>query len=81
MKDIDLEGIRSRQIAYKRRKGKMQIAGLGRVYSCDGYDKLKPYRIYIYGFINGFSQYVMQVYVRIDNKTAVLVLIQYLVMC
>jgi arginine repressor len=81
MKDIDLEGVRSRQIAYKRRKGKMQIAGLGRVYSCDGYDKLKPYGIHIYGFIDGYSRYVTQVYVGIDNKTAVSVLIQYLVMC
>ena len=56
----------------------MDIAGPGRMGSLDGYDKLKPWGIEIYAFIDGYSRYVLQVYCGNDNKTAINVLVQYL---
>jgi hypothetical protein len=53
----------------------MDIAGPGRMGSLDGYDKLKPWGIEIYAFIDGYSRYVLQVYCGNDNKTAISVLV------
>jgi hypothetical protein len=37
----------------------MDIAGPGRVGSLDRYNKLKPWGIKIYAFIDGYSRYVL----------------------
>jgi hypothetical protein len=42
MKEVDPSGVEGRKISRRRRRGRMDIAGPGRVWSCDGYDKLKP---------------------------------------
>ena len=42
MREIDPTGVEGRNFSKRRRCGRMDIAGPGRVWSCDGYDKLKP---------------------------------------
>ena len=54
------------------------MAGPNQVFSVDGYDKLKDFGFEIYAFIDGYSRFVPQIYVGIDNRTAVSVLKQYL---
>jgi hypothetical protein len=66
--------------ALKMRRGEMKVAGPNQVFSVDGYDKLKDFGFEIYAFIDGYSRYVPQVYIGIDNRTAVSVLKQYLVL-
>ena len=41
-------------------------------------DKLKRFGFHIYGFIDGYSQFITQTYCGIDNKTALTPLIIYL---
>ena len=78
MREIDPTGVEGRNFSKRRRRGRMDIAGPGRVWSCDGYDKLKPWGFEIYGFIDGYAQFSLQTYCGIDNKTALLVLVQFL---
>jgi len=78
LQEIDPDGLKARDFRRARRKGRMDIAGPGRMGSLDGYDKLKPWGIEIYAFIDGYSRYVLQVYCGNDNKTAISVLVQYL---
>lgn len=80
LRRIDPTGVSGRDGRMQRREGKMRVAGPGRFYSCDGYDKLKPWGFHIYGFIDGYSRYVTQVYCGVDNKTSVSVLAQYLLL-
>ena len=56
--------------ALKMRKGEIIVAGLN----------LKDFSFEIYAFVNGYLRYVPQVYIRIDNRTTVSVLKQYLVL-
>jgi hypothetical protein len=56
----------------------MIVGGPGRFFSADGYDKLKRFGFYIYGFIDGYSRFVVQTYCGVDNKTALTPLIIYL---
>ena len=78
MKEVDPSGVEGRNFSRRRRRGRMDIAGPGRVWSCDGYDKLKPWGFEIYGFIDGYSRNSLQTYCGIDNKTALSVLVQFL---
>jgi hypothetical protein len=59
LQEIDPNGLKARDFRRTRRKGRMDIAGPGRVGSLDGYDKLKPWGIEIYAFIDGYSRYVL----------------------
>ena len=56
----------------------MIVGGPGRFFSADGYDKLKRFGFHIYGFIDGYSRYVVQTYCGVDNKTALTPFIVYL---
>jgi hypothetical protein len=80
MRELDPRGVESRMFASNMRRGEMQVAGPSQVFSVDGYDKLKDFGFEIYAFIDGYSRYVPQVYIGIDNRTAVSVLKQYLVL-
>jgi hypothetical protein len=42
MKEVDPSGVEGRKISQRRQRGRMDITGPGRVWSCDEYDKLKP---------------------------------------
>jgi hypothetical protein len=78
LREVDSEGVQGRICMRRRRRGRMDVAGPGRVFSFDGYDKLLPWGIAIYGMIDGYSRYSLQNYSGNDNKTAVSVLVQYI---
>ena len=42
MKEVDPNGVEGRKISRRRWRGRMNIAGPRRVWSCDGYNKFKP---------------------------------------
>jgi hypothetical protein len=77
---IDSKGVASREIAYERRKGQMDLAGLGRIWSCDRYDKLKPWSFPIYGFIGGYFRFLLSIYCDVDKMTDVNPFKHYLVL-
>src|SRR6266480_5168512 len=78
MKKVVPIGVEARQLALSQQRGKYLVKGPGRVVLVDGYDKLKPFGFEIYGFINGYSRYILQLYVGVDNQTAVSINKQYL---
>src|SRR3954447_24126657 len=78
MKKVDPIGVEARQLALSRQRGKYLVKGPGRVVSVDGYDKLKPFGFEIYAFIDGYSRYILQLYIGVNNATAVSVNKQYL---
>jgi hypothetical protein len=80
MREVDIIGVEARKLKLARTRGKYSVAGPGRVFSCDGYDKLKPWGFHIYGFIDGYSRYVPMVYIGIDNKTSISILKLYIEM-
>jgi hypothetical protein len=51
LKELDIIGVDGRRCVMWRRKGQMDIAKPGRVGSYDGYNKLKPSGIEIYGIV------------------------------
>jgi hypothetical protein len=70
--------VEAQRLALHRKRTKMTVAGSMRVASADGYDKLKPWSFQVYGFIDGYSRYILQLYIDIDNSIAVAVNKQYL---
>jgi hypothetical protein len=53
--------------ALKMRKREIKVAGLNQVFLVNRYNKLKDFGFEIYAFIDGYSRYVPQVYIKIDN--------------
>ena len=78
MKKVDPISVDARQLALSRQRGKYLVKGPGRIVSVDGYDKLKSFGFEIYGFIDSYSRYILQLYVGVDNQTAVSINKQYL---
>jgi hypothetical protein len=62
----------------QRHRGQYIVPGPNFIWSIDGYDKLKPYGIEIYACIDGYSRYVVWIYIGISNSTAVSCLCQFL---
>ena len=56
IKSVDPLRVQSREPGRIRRKGKIEITGPGRVYSTDGYNKLKLFGFEIYSYIDGYSR-------------------------
>jgi hypothetical protein len=72
--------VEARRIDLAQKRGRYMVKGPNRVWSIDGYDKLAPYGFQIYGFIDGYSRFMLGTYVGVSNRTAVSVNKQYLAM-
>lgn len=62
----------------QRHRGEYIVPGPNFLWSVDGYLKLAPYGIEIYGAIDAYSRYIIWIYVGISGRTAISVLRQYL---
>ncbi|OAV91149.1 hypothetical protein PTTG_08677 [Puccinia triticina 1-1 BBBD Race 1] len=67
LKEIDPKGTQARlRQTCKRRV--FRTYGPNHIWSCDGHDKLKPYGITVYGFIDAWSQKVLGMFVHVTNN-------------
>jgi hypothetical protein len=71
MRIEDPEGADSREFQGRRRRGRMDVVGPNRFFALDGYDKFLEWGFKIYGWIDGYSRFLPQLYCGIDNKTAI----------
>ena len=51
------------------------------IWSIDGHDKLSPFGIEIYAYIDVYSRNIIWIYVRISNRISYSVVYQYLITC
>ncbi|CAL5865890.1 uncharacterized protein PFLUO_LOCUS96 [Penicillium psychrofluorescens] len=72
------DALERRSLGLQRARGSYTVPGPNFVWHVDGYMKLQPYGIEIYAAIDGYSRYIIWVYVGISTRTAVSVLRQYL---
>jgi hypothetical protein len=71
------EAVNRRKRDMQQHRGEYIVPGPNFIWSIDGYDKLKPYGIEIYACIDGYSRYVIWIYIGISNSTAVSCLRQF----
>lgn len=72
------EAVERRKRDMQRHRGEYIVPGPNFIWSIDVYDKLKPYGIEIYACIDGYSRYIVWIYIGISNATAVSCLCQFL---
>ena len=72
------KGIERRKYDLQRHRGKYILPGPNFTWSVDGYMKLASFGIEVYAGIDGYSRYVVWIYVGVSSRTAVSVLKQYL---
>ncbi|KAJ5612056.1 hypothetical protein N7510_005250 [Penicillium lagena] len=72
------DALQRRSLGLQRARGSYTVPGPNFVWHIDGYMKLQPYGIEVYAAIDGYSRYIVWIYVGISTRTAVSVLRQYL---
>ncbi|KAF3912999.1 hypothetical protein ABW21_db0200482 [Orbilia brochopaga] len=71
IQDLDQEGVDFRGALKRRMRQEMRIPGPNFMWSADAYDKLKDYGIQIYGIIDAYSRFMLDLTVGADTHTAV----------
>ncbi|KAH9471839.1 hypothetical protein Pst134EA_002473 [Puccinia striiformis f. sp. tritici] len=67
LKEIDPEGMAARlRQACKRRI--YRTLGPNHIWACDGHDKLKPFGITVYGFVDAWSRKLLGMFVHVTNN-------------
>ncbi|POW18314.1 hypothetical protein PSHT_05944 [Puccinia striiformis] len=67
LKQVDPEGMGERvHQSCKRRV--YRTLGPNHIWSCDGHDKLKPFGLTVYGFIDAWSRKILGMYVHVTNN-------------
>ena len=69
--------LRRRKIQAK--KGEYIMPKLNQIWLINSYNKLLPFKIKIYAYINAYLQNIIWVYVKISNRISYLILQQYLI--
>ncbi|OAW00088.1 hypothetical protein PTTG_05936 [Puccinia triticina 1-1 BBBD Race 1] len=67
LKEIDPEGTQAR-LQQTCKHCVFRTYGPNHIWSCDGHDKLKPYGITVYGFIDAWYQKVLGMFVHVTNN-------------
>ncbi|KAJ5900321.1 uncharacterized protein N7473_004391 [Penicillium subrubescens] len=71
------DALRRRTLDLQRQRQAYRSPGPNHVWHMDGYMKLSGYGIEIYAAIDGFSRYILWIYVGISTRTAISVYRQY----
>jgi len=71
---LDPTGITLRRQKMQAKKGEYIMLSLNWIWSIDSYDKLSPFSIEIYAYINAYSRNIIWIYVGISNCTSYLIL-------
>ena len=78
LEEIDPTGIDYRAQEQHRRRGNYHVAGPNALWAADGYDKLAPWSIQIYGIIDAYSRFIIHLFVSLSNRTLIAVQKYYL---
>ncbi|KAI9748017.1 MAG: hypothetical protein M4579_007333, partial [Chaenotheca gracillima] len=68
---LDPVGVAARTAGALRQRARYTVKGPNRIWSADGHDKLSEYGFEIYGIIDGYSRYIVNLYVGISSRTEV----------
>ncbi|KAJ5460980.1 uncharacterized protein N7458_002532 [Penicillium daleae] len=71
------DALRRRTLDLQRQRQAYQSPGPNHVWHMDGYMKLAPFGIEIYAAIDGYSRYILWVYIGISTRSAISVYKQY----
>src|SRR4051812_40198777 len=71
LREIDPVGVEFRSQQRLRHRGRFTIKGPNWVWSADGHDKLSEFGFSIYGIIDAYSRFIINIHVGIDNNTSV----------
>jgi hypothetical protein len=75
---INPEAIERRRSDLQRRRGSYDCPGPNWIWHVDGYMKLEPFGLEVYAAIDGYSRFIIWIYVGISARTAISVYRQYL---
>ncbi|KNF03162.1 hypothetical protein PSTG_03749 [Puccinia striiformis f. sp. tritici PST-78] len=67
LKQVDLEGMGER-VHQSCKRCVYRTLGPNHIWSCDGHDKLKPFGLTVYGFIDAWSRKILGMYVHVTNN-------------
>ena len=65
---LDPDGVAARIAQAHRRRPKYRIKGPNRVWSVDGHDKLKRFGFEIYGMIDAYARFTLDIYVGVGTR-------------
>ena len=74
-------GILLRRRMMQAKKGEYIVLSLNQIQLINRHNKLLPFGIKIYAYINTYLQNIIQIYVKILNRISYLILQQYLITC
>jgi hypothetical protein len=81
MKELDPEGVEARRTRFKDGRdhtGKYNIPGPNYAWSVDSHMKFQAYGIEIYAMVDGYSRYVISIFIGLAATCGVSILKQYL---
>ena len=67
-RQLDPIGVASRTARTHRQRSRYRVKGPNRVWSVDGHDKLTEFGFEIYGIIDGYSRFIINVYVGLGTR-------------
>ncbi|KAI7951433.1 hypothetical protein MJO28_007117 [Puccinia striiformis f. sp. tritici] len=67
LSEIDPQGMQDR-LRHACKQRVFKVSGPNHIWSADGHDKLKPYGITIYGFVDAWSRKILGMYVHVTNN-------------
>ena len=67
-RQLDPIGVAARTANTHRQRSRFQVKGPNRVWSVDGHNKLSEFGFKIYGIINSYSRFIVNVYVGLGTQ-------------
>jgi hypothetical protein len=67
-RQLDPIGVAARTANTHCQRSRFRVKGLNRVWSVDGHDKLSEFGFEIYGIIDGYSRFIVNVYVGLGTQ-------------
>ena len=67
-RQLDPIGVAARTARAHRKRSRYRVKGPNRLWSVDGHDKLSEFGFEIYGIIDGYSRFIINVYVGIGTR-------------
>ena len=67
-RQLDPIRVAARTANIHRQRSRFRVKGPNRVWSVDGHDKLSEFGFEIYGIIDGYSRFIINVYVGLGTR-------------
>jgi len=67
-RELDLVGVAARTGRTHRQRARYRVKGPNRVWSVDGHNKLKDFGFEIYRIIDGYSRFIINIYIGLGTR-------------